>query len=68
MSDTPHAGGDGSRLPGSRVEPRLDWAGEAAAFYRGRAQDSEAALGAAMRRGRTPSAGWPKPSGPAANG
>ena len=43
MSDS-QTGGDGPR---QRVEPRLEWAGEAAAFYRGRAQDSEAALGAA---------------------
>ncbi len=47
MSETPPPGGDPARLPGQRVEPRLDWAGEAAAFYRGRAQDTEAALSAA---------------------
>ena len=46
MSD-PQPGGDPARLPGQRVEPRLDWAGEAAAFYRGRAQDIETALQAA---------------------
>ena len=40
-------GDDPARLPGQRVEPRLEWAGEAAAFFRGRAQDSEAALAAA---------------------
>ncbi len=46
MSET-QPGGDPVRLPGQRVEPRLDWAGEAAAFYRGRAQDTETALSAA---------------------
>ncbi len=44
MSETPLADGD---LPRQRIEPRLDWAGEAAAFYRSRAQDNEAALTAA---------------------
>ena len=40
-------GDEPANLPGQRVEPRLDWAGEAAAFFRGRAQDSDAALQAA---------------------
>ena len=40
-------GGDPARMPAHRVEPRLDWAGEAAAFYRGRVQDTETALSAA---------------------
>ena len=47
MSDTSLPNGDPARLPGQRIEPRLEWAGEAAAFYRGRAQDTETALSAA---------------------
>ena len=46
MSET-QPDGSAARQPGQRVEPRLDWAGEAAAYYRGRAQDTETALGAA---------------------